>query len=97
MHPLEVLRRPVVTEKSVRLTEEGKYVFHTHPNANKLQIKEAVAQAFDVTVLRVNTMTMPGKRRRSRQRGGWEVRSKSWKKAIVTLAPGERIELFESP
>ena len=71
MHPLEVLRRPVVTEKSVLLAEEGKYVFHTHPNANKLQIKAAVAQAFDVTVLKVNTLTMPGKRRRSRQRGGY--------------------------
>lgn len=97
MHPLEVLRRPVVTEKSVLLAESGKYVFRTHPDANKLQIKEAVQIAFDVKVVAVNTLTMPGKRRRARQRGGWDVRSRSWKKAIVTVAPGNRIDIFESP
>ena len=95
MHPLEILRRPIITEKSTLLQEMGQYVFHVVPRANKMQIKEAVEKAFGVKVQHVNTLTVPEKRRRSRQRGGTEVRSKSWKKAIVTLNRGERIEFFE--
>ena len=95
MHPLEILRRPIITEKSTLLQQQGKYVFHVVSRANKMQIKEAVEKAFGVKVRHVNTLTVPEKRRRSRQRGGTEVRSKAWKKAIVTLTRGERIEFFE--
>ena len=93
IHPYEVLRRPVVTEKSTMLAAQNKYVFEVTIGANKPQIKAAVEQAFDVHVTAVNTAVVRGKVRRfGRSSGG---RQPSWKKAIVTLASGDTIEVFE--
>ncbi len=87
-----VLVRPLITEKGTLIAEQNKYAFQVRKDANKLQVKEAVEKAFDVHVLKVNTMVMPGKTKRvGRSRGT----TPEWKKAIVTLAEGERIEFFE--
>lgn len=92
-HMYEVLRRPIMTERNTELMMQGRYTFEVAPDANKIQIKEAVEKAFNVTVLAVNTLNVHGKQRRKRTRlRGY---SPSWKKAIVTLAPGQRIEIFE--
>jgi large subunit ribosomal protein L23 len=92
MHSYEVLRRPVITEKNTMLVEQSKYTFEVAPQANKPQIKEAVEKAFKVKVTSVNVIHVPGKMRRAgRQRG----MTSSWKKAVVTLEPGQKIELFE--
>jgi large subunit ribosomal protein L23 len=92
MHLYKVLQRPLVTEKNSALQAQGKYAFKVAQEANKEQIKQAVEKAFKVTVTGVNVMTVAGKRRRMR---GREVMSPSWKKALVTLKPGDKIELFE--
>ena len=94
LHLYDVIIRPVVSEKSNILTDENsQYVFEVAPNANKQQIREAVEIIFEKRVKKVNTLIMPAKRGR---RGRHEyLRSKQWKKAIVTLEAGERIELFE--
>ena len=92
MHPLEVLRRPVVTEKSTMLQEQGRYSFEVAPQANKKQVKEAVERAFRVKVRGVNMIHMRGKRKR---RGPSWYNTRSWKKAVVTLRSGDKIELFE--
>ena len=92
IHPLRVLKRPVVTEKTTMLGAGGQYVFEVDTRANKPQIAEAVQRAFDVHVLKVRTMTVRGKMRRF---GARATRQPSWKKAIVTLAPGEQIQYFE--
>ena len=92
MHLYEVLRRPLITEKGTTLQAEGKYTFEVAPGANKHQIKQSVEKAFNVKVTAVNVMTVPGKTRRV---GGREVLTPSWKKAIVTLKPGDKIGLFE--
>ena len=92
MHLYKVLNRPLVTEKNSALQAQGKYAFKVAEEANKEQIKQAVEKAFKVTVTGVNVMTVAGKRRRMR---GREVMSPSWKKALVTLKPGDKIELFE--
>jgi len=92
MHLYKVLQRPLVTEKNSALQAQGKYAFKVAEEANKEQIKQAVEKAFKVTVTGVNVMTVAGKRRRMR---GREVMSPSWKKALVTLKPGDKIELFE--
>lgn len=93
LHIYDVIRRPVITEKSHELADAGnQYVFEVEQRANKVQIKEAVERIFDVNVVKVNTMMMPAKRgRRGRK---VYVRAKSWKKAVVTLAPGQEITLF---
>ncbi len=90
----DIIRRPVITEKSnILIDEEDKYVFEVALNANKIQIKEAVETLFDVDVVKVNTIVMPPKRgRRGRK---WYMRTKRWKKAIVTLEVGQEIKLFE--
>ena len=92
MHPFEVLRRPVITEKTTLLQESGKYVFEIAAKANKLQVKEAVEKTFEVKVLAVNIIRTPGERKRIgmnwRDIGGM-------KKAVVTLGGGETIQLFE--
>jgi large subunit ribosomal protein L23 len=88
----EVLHRPLVTEKNTALQAQGKYAFEVDGEANKEQIKRAVEKAFNVTVTKVNVVTMPGKRQRMR---GRLVLSPSWKKAIVTLKLGDKIEIFE--
>jgi len=93
MHPYEVLRRPVVTEKTSRQAAElNQYTFEVDLRANKVQVKEAVETAFGVRVLGVNLLKMRGKTRRV---GRHVTRTPAWKKAIVTLAPGDRIEVFE--
>jgi large subunit ribosomal protein L23 len=92
MHPYEVLRRPLITEKNTELQIQGKYVFEVAREANKPQIKQAVEKAFDVTVTTVNVMNIHGEVRRVGRR---QVLTSSWKKAIVTLQPGDKIELFE--
>ena len=93
LHPLKVLIRPLITEKATRLGGEHKYAFEVQTHANKVQIKEAVEKAFDVHVESVNVMIMKGKPRRTRS-GRIKHRS-DWKKAVVTLAPGDKLELFE--
>jgi large subunit ribosomal protein L23 len=92
MHPYEVLRRPLITEKNTELQIQGKYAFEVAKEANKPQIKQAVEKAFDVTVTTVNVMNIHGEVRRAGRR---QVLTRSWKKAIVTLQPGDKIELFE--
>lgn len=92
MHLYEVLRRPLITEKSTTLQAKGKYVFEVAGGATKHQIKQAVEKAFKVKVTAVNVMKVPGKGRRMR---GRLVLTPSWKKAIVTLKPGDKIEIFE--
>jgi large subunit ribosomal protein L23 len=91
MTPHEVLRRPVITEKNTQLNEQSRYVFEVAREANKLQIKQAVEVIFKVTVTAVNTINVPSKPRRFGRSVG---RTKPWKKAIVSLAKGQRIELF---
>ncbi len=92
MHLFEVLRRPLITEKNTRLQPQGKYAFEVAAGVNKQQVKQAVEIAFKVKVRAVNIMTVAGKKHRM---GRNEVLSPSWKKAIVTLKPGDKIELFE--
>ncbi len=93
LHLYEVIRRPVITEKASILSDMyDQYVFEVAPEANKSQIREAVEVIFDVHVRKVRTMIMPAKRG---QRGRtWYVRTRQWKKAIVSLEEGESIELF---
>ncbi len=92
LHPYAVLLRPIITEKTTVLTGQDKYVFEVDIRANKNQIREAVQVAFNVRVVEVNTMTMKGKPKRFGRR---VVNRPNWKKAIVTLLPGDKIELFE--
>ena len=94
MHPYEILRRPVVTEKNTALQALGKYAFEVAEAANKPQIKQAVEMAFDVEVTSVNVVLMRGKTRRI-GRGRQLVQTPSWKKAVVTLKPGDSIQFFE--
>ncbi len=92
MNLYEILRHPLITEKSTALQAQGKYAFEVAAGANKPQIKEAVEKAFKVEVISVNVMTVAGKRRKLGRR---ELPAHPWKKAIVTLKPGDKIELFE--
>ena len=93
MYIYEVIKRPIDTEKTRDQAADGKYTFEVDRRANKHQVKEAVEQIFDVEVLSVNTINMPAKRGRYGRR--MVTRKPAWKKAIVTLAPGERIDIFE--
>jgi large subunit ribosomal protein L23 len=94
MHIYEVLRRPIVTEKSMISADEGnRYTFEVDMRANKLQVKDAVELAFSVTVTNVNTVVMPVKTTRRGKRVN--IRKGKWKKAVVELAPGNSIQLFE--
>jgi len=89
----DVLRRPIQTEKADVLTESrNQYVFEVATKANKRQIADAVAGIFEVTVLDVHTLVMPGK---SRRWGRHVTKTSPWKKAIVTLKAGDKIELFD--
>ena len=92
MNLYEVLRRPLITEKTTLLKEQNRYVFEVARGATKQQIKESVEAAFKVKVVRVNVITVPGKMRRFGRR---QIMTPSWKKAIVTLEPGNAIEFFE--
>ena len=92
MQLYEVLRRPLITEKNTALQAQGKYAFEVAGEASKHQIEQAVEKAFKVKVTAVNVMTVAGKTRRVGRR---QVLTQSWKKAIVTLKSGDKIELFE--
>ena len=93
-NPRDILLRPVVSEKTYGLLDEGKYTFVVAPEANKTQIKQAVEEVFRVKVTGVNTLNRQGKRRRTRF--GWGKRVDT-KRAIVTLADGDRIDIFGGP
>ncbi len=95
IHPYEVLRRPIVTEKSTLLAASRKYVFEVALGANKPQIKEAVEKAFSVKVEDVNTLMAHGKRKRTRQGRMSASPPPEFKKAVVTIAAGQTIEFFE--
>jgi large subunit ribosomal protein L23 len=92
MESRQVIMEPVVSEKSYALMADGKYTFRVDERAHKTQIARAVEEIFEVRVTAVRTAKVRSKpKRRGLNRG----RTRSWKKAIVQLAPGERIELFE--
>ena len=92
MHLYEVLRRPLITEKNTELQTQNKYAFEIADGANKPMIKQAVEKAFKVKVTGVNVITVRGKTKRVGRR---QVQTSPWKKAIVTLQPGNKIEFFE--
>jgi large subunit ribosomal protein L23 len=92
MDPRTIIIRPVISEKSYALIADGKYTFRVHDRAHKTQIAHAVEEIFDVTVAEVRTAKVRSKPKR---RGLHKGKTRAWKKAIVELAPGERIELFE--
>jgi len=93
LHLYDVIRRPVITEKSNIMSDElEQYVFQVAMDANKIQVREAVEIIFDVEVANVNTMIVPPKR--GRRGRNWYMRTKAWKKAVVTLMPGHSINLF---
>jgi len=92
MHAHNVIIRPVVSEKSYALIAQNKYTFRVHPDAHKTQIRSAIEEIFDVTVLGVRTMKL---RPKPKRRGWTTGKTRGWKKAVVELAPGDRIDLFE--
>ena len=92
MNVNEVLIKPLITEKNTMLGAEGKYTFKIDRRANKTQVKEAVESIFKVNVTAVNTISVPPKSRRVGRTIG---KSQAWKKAVVTLQSGQRIEIFE--
>src|SRR4051794_37300146 len=92
--PRDVLLAPVISEKSYGLLDENKYTFLVQPDANKTEIKISVEKVFGVKVTGVNTLNRPGKRKRTRS--GFGTR-KATRRAIVTLAEGDRIDIFGGP
>ena len=93
--PRDIILRPVVSEKSYALLDRNVYTFLVAPTANKIEIRQAVEQLFNVQVVKVNTLNRKGKRKRNRRQPTFGKRSDT-KRAIVTLAEGQRIPLFES-
>jgi large subunit ribosomal protein L23 len=95
----DLVRRPVISEKSIDQSNRGKYTFEVHPDANKIQIKAAIEELYkkeNVTVVGVNVLTTKAKeKRRGTRRGRIVGHTTPWRKAIVTLAPGQKIEFFE--
>jgi len=87
----DIIKRPIVTEKSTDLMSENKYTFEVDLRATKMQVKDAVEAIFDVKVQRVNTSRVKGKLRRMGRHEGY---TSEWKKAVVTLQPGHSIEVF---
>ncbi len=98
MELTEVLRHGIVTEKTVRLQEQNKYTFKVAVDANKIDVRRAVETLFKVKVVSVNMIRMPGKERMLRRRGAAprSLGAREWKKAIVTLAPGESIDALKA-
>ena len=95
MHVYEVLKRPMITEKTTDMQERGnQFVFQVDRRANKMLVKQAVEERFEVEVVKVNIINMKAKTRRRGLRAR-SIRVIPWKKAIVTLAPGDSIQLFE--
>ena len=95
----EIILRPVVSEKSIDQSTHGRYTFRVHPDANKIQIKAAIEELYaadKVSVVSVNVLTTKAKeKRRGTRRGRVIGHTTPWRKAIVTLAPGQKIEFFE--
>jgi large subunit ribosomal protein L23 len=91
--PYQIIVRPILSEKSMDMSHEGKYTFRVAKSSNKLEIADAVEKIFKVKVKKVNTLNVKGKTRRVGKYP--EGRTSDWKKAIVTLAPGQSITLFE--
>ena len=95
----EVVRRPVVSEKSIDESSRGKYTFQVHPDANKIQIKAAIESLYEaekITVVAVNVLTrQPKTKQRGTKRGRVTGKVAGWRKAVVTLAPGQKIQFFE--
>jgi large subunit ribosomal protein L23 len=89
--PHQVVIRPIITERSFDLINDNRYTFEVAKQANKVEIGQAVESIFGVKVLRVNTLSVSGKPKRVRYAKGY---TRSWKKAIVTLAEGDTIEAF---
>ncbi len=92
MQLYDVIRRPLVTEKNTAQQAAGKYGFEVSAGANKIEIKQAVEKAFKVTVTSVNVMTVRGREKRI---GRKKILANTWKKAVVTLKPGDKITIFE--
>ena len=92
LHPAEILIKPVVSEKSYHQITENRYTFKVHKDAHKTQVRHAVEELFDVKVTRVNIVKMPPKPKR---RGMIKGTRPGWKKAIVELKAGEKIDIFE--
>ncbi|MEX2659108.1 MAG: 50S ribosomal protein L23 [Acidimicrobiales bacterium] len=95
MDPRDVIIAPVVSEKSYALLDTGAYTFRIHPDATKIQVRQAVEQIFDVKVAKVTTANRKGKRKRNRRTFTFGKRPDT-KRAIVTLVEGDAIDLFES-
>ena len=92
--PRDVIIRPVVSEKSYALLDQGVYTFIVRPDANKTEIRYAIENIFGVNVVKVNTLNRPGKRKRNRRKQTFGKRPDT-KRAIVTLASGQSIPIFE--
>jgi large subunit ribosomal protein L23 len=92
MESSQVIIKPVLSEKSYVLSSAGKYTFRVHPDAHRTQIRQAVESLFDVHVVEVRTLSVKSKPKR---RGLVRGRTRSWKKAIVQVAPGESIPIFQ--
>lgn len=88
----DIIKRPLVTEKSMKLTEEGKYTFEVSKQANKIEVKEAVEKLFNVDVVKVNLISVKPKKKRVGRHEGYK---SAYKKAIVKLAIGQRIDKFD--
>jgi large subunit ribosomal protein L23 len=95
----QIIIRPVISEKSIDQSGRGKYTFAVHKDANKIQIKAAIEELYQsekVTVVAVNVLTTKAKeKRRGTKRGRIVGHTTAWRKAVVTLAPGQKIEFFE--
>jgi len=93
--PRDVILRPVVSEKSYAAFDENVYTFVVADDANKVEIRQAIEEIFNVKVTKVNTLNRSGKRKRDRRTGNWGQRA-GQKRAIVSLAEGDTIEIFGS-
>jgi large subunit ribosomal protein L23 len=94
---IEILKRPLVTEKMSSLQEKGQYAFEVDLSANKIAIAKAVQKKFNVTVVNVRTINVKGKAKtQMTRRGRFAGRTAAWKKAVVTLKTGEKIEFFQN-
>ncbi len=93
MEAREIIIRPIISERSYDVMENNVYTFEVHKNANKIEIAKAVEQIFDVKVVKVNTLNVKPKPKRMRYNSG---KTRSWKKAMVTLQAGDSIEIFSA-
>lgn len=91
--PREIIIRPIITEHSYDMMEDNTYTFEVAKDANKVEIRQAIEAIFEVTVIKVNTLNVKPKVKRVRYQAG---KTRSWKKAMVTLKEGDTIEMFAS-